>query len=205
MDASFWIEGFGYLASFIVVFSLTRTNVKNLWIINGIGAIGFITYACIIGSYPTALMNLGALVIDIVQLYRYHHNQVQFEVVATSGKSAYFNWFTNKYAADIAKYDPEQQYKKAEKLYYYVCDNEVAGLLGFTPMEDGCAEIYVDYLTCKFRNRHIGAHIFGADNKFFSEAGIHKFKARTENPKHKSYLKEIGFTLEADGYWTKSV
>ena len=68
-NSHFFIEAFGYIASLTIVFSLTRTSVKKLWIINGFGAFAFIIYALVTKSYPTALMNLGALVIDIVLDY----------------------------------------------------------------------------------------------------------------------------------------
>ncbi len=203
-NPSFWIEAFGYLASFIVVFSLTRTSVKKLWIINGIGAIGFITYACIIESYPTALMNLGALVIDIVQLYRLHHIRISFELVPATPGSGYYMWFVDKHAEDIAVFDPEGRYKTAEKVFFYVRNNEVAGLLAYNTTETSSADIVLDYVTDKFRDCRIGRYFFGNDNPFFREVGISKFTTHTANPKHEGYLRQIGFSRETDGVWVKS-
>lgn len=203
-NPSFWIEAFGYLASFIVVFSLTRTSVKKLWIINGIGALGFITYACIIESYPTALMNLGALVIDIVQLYRLYRVRVSFELVSATPGSGYYMWFVDKHAADIAAFDPEGRYKTAEKIFFYVRNNEVAGLLAYNTTETSSADIVLDYVTDKFRDCRIGRYFFGNDNPFFREVGISKFTTKTTNPKHEGYLRQIGFKSESNGLWVKS-
>lgn len=204
LNPSFWIEGFGYVASLIIVFSLTRTNVKNLWMINGIGAIMFITYACIIESYPTALMNLGALTIDIVQLYRYQKVNNVFELVPATPRSGYYTWFANKYADDIAMLDPEGKFKTAENVFFYVRANEVAGILAYNITEHSSANIVLDYVMDKFRDCRIGRYFLGNDNPFFREVGISKFTTQTSNPKHEAYLTQIGFKKESDGTWVKS-
>ena len=199
----FFVEAFGYLASLIVVFSLTRTSVKKLWIINGIGAIGFITYACIIHSYPTALMNLGALIIDFVQLWRLYHVKSSFELVKADRDSEYFKWFVSKHADDLESFSPDQGYRKADNLFYFVRDNEVAGLLGYNQKE-GKADILVDYVTEKFRDCRIGRYFFGNEHEYFRSQGIHAFTAHASNPAHENYLKQLHFSHISGAEWAKS-
>ena len=199
----FFVEAFGYLASLIVVFSLTRTSVKKLWIINGIGAIGFIIYACIIHSYPTALMNLGALIIDIVQLYRLGHVKNSFELVKADRDSEYFKWFVGKHADDLKKFSFNDAYLKADNLFYFVRNNEIAGLLGYN-QKDGKAEILVDYVTDKFRDCRIGRYFFGNAHDYFRSQGINAFSANTTNPEHENYLKQLHFLHTSGDQWVKS-
>ena len=199
----FFVEGFGYLASLIVVFSLTRTSVKKLWIINGIGAIAFIIYACIVHAYPAALMNLGALIIDVVQLWRLYHVKSSFELVKADCDSDYFKWFVSKHTDDLKKFAFNDTYLSAEHLFYFVRDNEVAGLLGYN-QKDGKADIIVDYVTAKFRDCRIGRYFFGKEHEYFRSQGINAFTAHTTNPDHENYLKQLDFLRTSDDQWAKS-
>lgn len=199
-----FVEVFGYVSSLIVVFSLTRTSVKKLWIINGIGAVGFIIYALIIASYPTALMNLGALIIDIVQLYRLYHIHDSFETVDATPGSAYYNWFVKQHESDLKAYDENEAYKTAEHTLFFVRNNEVAGLLAYN-VKGNKAEIVLDYVTDKFRDCRIGRYFFGNQNPHFIQQGIEELVTHTSNPKHEAYLKSLSFKQSEDGAWSKKL
>ena len=199
-----WLEIFGYIASITIVVSLLMTSIKKLRIINGIGAILFIIYAWLIGSFPAVLMNLGALIIDIVHLYRLYRVRTSFELIPVKQGEAYFSWFMNKHLDDIRLFDADQRFESAEQLFFYVRDNEVAGILAYSVIESGKVEVFLDYVTPKFRDCRIGRYFFGEKNAFFKEAGIHAFVTRTTNPKHESYLRQINFKEASEGVWTKS-
>lgn len=203
-DSHFYIEVFGYIASLTIVFSLTRTSVKRLWIINGFGAFAFIVYALITESYPTALMNFGALVIDIVQLYRLSHIHVSFETVEATPGSGYYNWFIKKHEEDLKAYDHEERYKEAERTIFFVRNNEVAGILAYN-VRGKRAEIVLDYVTDKFRDCRIGRYFFGDTNPYFTKQGVTELITRTDNPKHQSYLESLQFKPNKNGEWTKEI
>lgn len=59
-------EMLGYAASVIVAVSFVVGDVRLLRVFNSIGAVGFVIYGLLIGSYPVALLN-GFIV--IVNLY----------------------------------------------------------------------------------------------------------------------------------------
>ena len=204
MEWSTIVEVFGYLASLTVVFSLTRTSVKKLWTINMIGGIGFIIYAMITKSYPTALMNLGAVIIDIVQLYRLSHVKDSFELVEADRDSAYYQWFKKNHHDDLADFCPDLAYEKAEKLFYYLRNNEVAGLLAFN-QHNSEAEIVLDYVTPKFRDCKIGHYFFGKESHFLKDNGIHELITRTSNARHITYLKQMQFHPMSNNAWVKTV
>ena len=203
-NSHFFIEAFGYIASLTIVFSLTRTSVKKLWIINGFGAFAFIIYALVTKSYPTALMNLGALVIDIVQLYRLSHIHESFETVEATPGSAYYNWFIKRHADDLKAYDSEERYKTAEHTIFFVRNNEVAGILAYN-VKGKCADIVLDYVTDKFRDCKIGRYFFGNTNPYFTKQGITELVTHTNNPKHQTYLESLQFKSNDKGDWTKEI
>lgn len=75
MDTDLLIELFGYLGSILIIISMLMTSVKKLRIINMIGSLIFTTYAIIIRSYPTALLNSFLVIINILHLMRIFRNE----------------------------------------------------------------------------------------------------------------------------------
>ena len=65
-----WLDIFGYLGMALVLFSMMMTSVKWLRIINMTGAIICAIYGILTHTWPTALLNIGLLMIQIVQLIR---------------------------------------------------------------------------------------------------------------------------------------
>lgn len=70
MSSGMMIEMIGYLGSVLVVVAMLMSSVVKLRIINTIGASIFAVYALIIQSYPTALMNICLVVINIYNLMK---------------------------------------------------------------------------------------------------------------------------------------
>ena len=70
MDHSTVIEMIGYFSSLLVVVSMLMSSVIKLRVINSIGSGIFAVYALIIHSYPTAMMNICLVAINIYNLVR---------------------------------------------------------------------------------------------------------------------------------------
>ena len=70
MDTHMIVELIGYFSSLLVLVSFLMTSVIRLRIVNSVGAIIFTVYATIIGSYPTALINLCLVGINMYNLYK---------------------------------------------------------------------------------------------------------------------------------------
>lgn len=69
---NFYLDLFGYLGMALVLISMMMTSVKWLRILNMSGAIICAIYGILTKTWPTALLNLGLLFIQAVQLYRLH-------------------------------------------------------------------------------------------------------------------------------------
>ena len=203
-EPSFWIEAFGYIASIIVVISFAMTSVKKLRIINGVGCILSVIYGIIIQAYPVVLMNLVIAALDFYQLHKLRHVHSSFELVPADPSSAYFQWFSSKYADDLA-FDSERRYASAEKLFFYVRDNEVAGILAYNQTGSNSADIVMDYVIAKFRDCKIGRFFFCKESPYFCDLGITKFTTRLKTPNHEGYLRQIGFVHQSGDVWTKGV
>ena len=65
-----WLDVFGYIGMVLVLVSMMMTSLKWLRILNMSGAIICAIYGVLTNTWPTALLNIGLLLIQIVQLFR---------------------------------------------------------------------------------------------------------------------------------------
>ena len=96
MDTKLIIELIGYLGSALVVISMLMTSVVKLRVVNTIGSAIFMGYALVIGSYPTALMNLFLIGINVYQLIRLFKDQKQYDLIETDLKDGYVAYFLGR-------------------------------------------------------------------------------------------------------------
>ena len=67
-----YLEIFGYVGMALVLVSMMMTTLKWLRILNMSGAVICAIYGILTNTWPTALLNIALLLIQIVQLYRLH-------------------------------------------------------------------------------------------------------------------------------------
>ena len=72
-----YLDIFGYVGMALVLVSMTMTSLKWLRILNMSGAIICATYGILTNTWPTALLNIGLLIVQMVQLYRLHKQEKQ--------------------------------------------------------------------------------------------------------------------------------
>ena len=72
-----YLEIFGYVGMVLVLVSMMMTSVKWLRILNMSGAIICATYGILTNTWPTALLNIGLLIIQMVQLIRLYRQEKQ--------------------------------------------------------------------------------------------------------------------------------
>lgn len=63
-------EAFGYLGTAIVLLSFTMRNIKRLRIVNIIGSVICIIYACMTNTLPQAVLNGSLIIINGAQLIK---------------------------------------------------------------------------------------------------------------------------------------
>jgi len=64
------IELLGYVATFFVAASFLFKSIVSLRTVNCIGAILFVIYGLLKGSYPVALLNIFLVLVNVYQLWR---------------------------------------------------------------------------------------------------------------------------------------
>ena len=203
MNASLALELFGYLGSVLVLVSMLMTSVVRLRIINLIGSAIFATYAILIRSYPTALLNGCLVVINIYHLYRLRHaTDKSYEIQPLSAREGFTDWFIHQYQEDIRRFfpavDPVQAKNSEGFAVFY--DNQAAGVL-LGKRNDSNFEILVDYTTPTFRDCSVGEYLYGQ----LSTYGITQLFCTENNPEHVQYMEKMGFTRQENQVYIKQV
>ena len=88
MDTKTIIEAIGYLGSALVLVSFLMASVVKLRVVNTIGSVIFTAYAFIIHSYPTAIMNVCLVLINIYYLVKMSNTKVDYSIVRVNTKDA---------------------------------------------------------------------------------------------------------------------
>lgn len=65
-----YLEIFGYIGTALVVMSMMMTSVTRLRVLNVCGSVIGGIYALIVGAYPTAVLNLCLIAINLYRLVR---------------------------------------------------------------------------------------------------------------------------------------
>ena len=197
-DTQTLIEIFGYIGSFLVVFSMLMSSVVKLRVINTVGSVVSGIYALICGAYPLVLMNTCLIVINVYNLYKLLHTTQEYDMVESQKEDGLLAYFLEKYQDDIAKYFPgftgEVVYDKA---YVVCCNGNPAGVLLGHEKSDGVIDVIIDYSIPAYRDCSVGTYLYSK----LEESGVQRLEyAQVEAEAHVAYLKKMGFIRENQVY-----
>ncbi len=192
------VELIGYLGSALVVFSMLMTSVVKLRVVNTIGSGIFTGYALAIGSYPTALMNLCLVTINIVQLVRLFRNQKQYDLIRADMDNSFVSYFIEKNLDDIREWFPDfsEQGIRGEIVFLACCGSNPASLfIGKQGVSPGEVDILLDYATPVYRDTSAGRFLY----EQLKQQGYQTLMFRMNAPKHVQYLERVGYRKNDKG------
>ena len=139
-DATWWLQGIGYLGSGLVALSFSMSNLRTLRRINLIGASIFATYGLLITAWPVVALNTYIVMTDIWYLRRLNRQQEYFSLLAiTETGSAYMRRFLGFHQVEIARLFPSFDVDAAGfKGWWILRDLQPVGLFLHRPIEAGC-------------------------------------------------------------------
>lgn len=202
MNTSSIIEVIGYIGSALVLAAFLLTSVVKLRVVNSIGSLIFAIYALIIHSYPTALMNICLVVINICFLRKLKTKKTNYQLVCLSPCENFVTFFLNSYANDINKYFPgwsgwdKTQWNCA---FLICCKTEVTGILIGSEKND-MIEVALEYSTPEYRDCSVGSFLLAC----LKEKGIQELRYYHPSPEHIGYLKKMGYVYQ-NGYYQRSL
>lgn len=202
-----WVEWFGYLASMVVLVSLTMTSIIKLRVINFIGCVLFAMFAYFIDSYPTMFMNIGIAGINVYFLWKIRTTIEQFTLIHASVDSEYFDCFIASYKDDIELQASVEELKSADSAFYMLRDNNIAGVLVGNINEQSEFNLLLDFVTPEYRDFKLASYYYDAHPEVIKDKGVQTLKARASTPDHKEYLIKVGFELvnESEDLYVKQL
>lgn len=192
------LDWFGYLATIVILISLMMSSIIKLRWINLIGSVMFSVFGFMIGSLPTALLNLGIVVIDTYYLYKLYGDEDEFTVVEAELTSKYFHYYLKKNSEGIREQHSLDGFSGDEKAYYFLRNNNTAGILIGRPLDEKTFFIEVDYVSEKYRDFKIGMHFLGESRISRILKGYRELRTTAKTQAHGVYLEKIGFVKRAE-------
>ena len=199
MNSSTVIEAIGYLGSALVLVSFLMSSVLRLRLVNTAGSLIFAIYALIIRSYPTAVMNIALVLINLRFLWKLRRDDLSYRLLSLKPDEGYVQDFLRQYAEDIAKCFPGRRPQEGEPNVAYVVFHgaEPAGIL-LGREEGDCLDAFLDYSTPAYRDCSVGAFLLD------SLRGVKRMRYADAEASHLAYLQKLGFA-EKDGVWEKTL
>ena len=190
-----WVEWFGYLASLVVLVSLTMTSIIKLRVINFVGCLLFAAFAYFIDSLPTMLMNLGIAGINVYFLWQIYSTKEQFKLIVASANSEYFEHFISTNQSEIERQTSVDELKEANTVFYMLRNNSIAGVLVGNNSEQGVLSVLLDYVTPKYRDFKLANYYYESHPDVLKHRGVNTLMAKATTQEHREYLLRVGFQL----------
>jgi len=200
-----YIDLLGYVASFIILVSLTMKSIVKLRWINAIGSLLFVVFAFLTKSTPTIVMNFGIIFIDIAYVLGLSLKHSDYHLVKAERGSAWLEFFYQSNKIEIDDIFGVDAFGEAKYFSYFVCNNEIAGLLAWKEISPVECRILIDFVTPRFRDFKIGRYFFLRHLSIFREKGYSRLLYENVGKKHWKYLGKLGFIESSPGCFVKDV
>ena len=195
MTKEMMIELFGYAGSFLVLVSFLMTSEVKLRIVNTVGSVIFMTYAVIIKSYPTAIMNFCLVIINLRFLYKVRQINKEYDMVKVKENDEVLDYLLKKYGDDINSFFAG--YKSGRENYIIWCNGSPAGIV-LADKEGDTIYTRLDYSFPSSRDFSVGAFVV----QEFKKQGFKKIVYTGPSEKHLKYLNKLGY-VQKENYFEK--
>ena len=200
-----YIDLLGYVASFIILVSLTMKSIVKLRWINAVGSLLFVVFAFLTKSTPTIVMNLGIILIDLWYVLGITVKRSDYHLVKAERGSAWLEFFYQSNRIEIDDIFGLEAFDEAKSFSYFVCNNEIVGLLAWKELSPVECRIMIDFVTPRFRDFKIGRYFFTQHLSIFREKGHSRLVYENVGKRHWKYLAKLGFMESSPGCFIKDV
>ena len=195
------VEIIGYVGSALVLVSFLMASVVKLRVVNAIGSGIFAAYALIIHSYPTMIMNICLVLINLYYLWKLRNRDPNYQMVRISPTDLYLSAFLNSHQADIAACFPGRSWDTSALDHaYLICHgDETAGVL-MGADEGGVLNIALDYTTPTYRDTSVARYLLD----HLPSEQLSALRYENAEPNHLGFLKKMGY-VEKNGVFEKQL
>ncbi len=203
-------EVVGYIASALVVVSLTMASVVRLRAISLVGSVTFFTYGLLIGSVPIVLTNVAIAGINIWFLRTELGGHRNFGASLIAIDTPFLEDFVQFHLNDIHRFQPgfalpdphapdADGAEAALTAVLLTRDGLPAGAV-IGRVQDRVFEVHLDYVMRQYRDSRLGEWLYGPTSPLPRMLGIDTVRTRPGLDTHRPYLERVGFRLEDDCY-----
>ena len=195
------IEVLGYVASAVVILSLTMTSIVRLRIVGLVGSLLFAAYGVLVGALPVVATNAVIFGLHVFFLWRAFNVEEFFTLLEVRPESRYLGQFLEYYRSDISRFQPHFAFTPTEDhvTLFVLRDMVPAGLFIGLPTGGGSLDVQLDYVIPRFRDLKVADFLFRSNRRVFAAHGIARLSARADTDAHRKYLERIGFAPNPDG------
>lgn len=195
------IELLGYLASAVIIASLTMRSFLWLRIVGLAGALLFATYGFLVDAIPVVVTNLVIIGLHTYFLWRAYRDEEFFTLLEVLPDSRYLHQFLSFYADDIARFQPGYAFAPTSDHFalFILRDMVPAGLLIGRPSGGDALEVELDYVIPPFRDLKAARFLFERNRRVFIDRGFVRLHTSAETDAHRKYLHRIGFVDSGGG------
>jgi hypothetical protein len=197
------VELVGYLASALVVLSLTMTSVVRLRMVSLAGSITFFVYGTLIDSVPIMITNGSIAVINVWFLRKEFasggpHGR-DLGVSHIRADSPFLADFIAFHLIDIHRFQPDFRLPTGDDVVTLLLNRDglPAGML--IGRRDGSTlTIDLDYVLGPYRDSRLGRWLYGPGAQVFRADGIDQLRSAGTTDTHRKYLERVGFHRSPD-------
>ncbi len=191
------IELVGYIGSALVLISFLMVSVYKLRVVNSIGSLVCVIYGTIIHAYPTVLMNVALILINVYYLVKMTKTQKNYDLVSVRYGDGLVRYMIERYREDIEKCFPgiKLEFEESDVGFVVCHEGKPVGIL-IGKLTDYNLDIKLDYTIPEYQDFSIGEFLIS----MLPNHGIDRLIYRGSDENHKEYLKRTGFVKKEDYY-----
>lgn len=188
-------EILGYIASAIVVTSLTMSSVVRLRLLSLLGSATFLVYGILIDSVPIILTNVAIATINLAFLTKeFRSGGVDLGVSQIRADSPFLRDFVEYHIDDICHFQPDFSMPVGDDVVALLLSREglPAGLV-VGHLDDTTLHVDLDYVLREHRDSRLGVWLYGPGAHVFRTLGVTRLRADAVTDAHEKYLHRVGF------------
>lgn len=195
----------GYLASALVVLSLTMRSLLRLRLLSLAGSVTFLTYGVLIESVPIIVTNCCIAAINLWFLRKEfairRSGSADLGASRIRADSPFLRDFVDYHHDDILDFQPDFSLPTGDDVLALMLTREgaPAGLVIGHLGGDGRLRIDLDYVLREHRDSRLGVWLYGRGADVFRALGIRSIRATALTEAHRKYLRRAGFAPVDDG------
>lgn len=191
-----WQELIGYLASALVVTSLSMASVVRLRMFSLAGSVTFMTYGFLIEAVPIIVTNVAIAALNVWFLSRELGGRRDLGAVVVPSDSPFLADFLVNHAADISHFQPEHDAARATDFALVLTRDGMPAGVVLGDRDGDRLDITLDYVMRAYRDSRLGNWLYGDGARVFRSAGISTVTTPGGNESHRHYLTRVGFEFD---------